>query len=127
MKLIIAGSRKRFVEFNAIDKALVELREKFNLPEPTELVSGGAQGVDKRGEQWALYRTDIQKNSVFKPDYNKYPGKVAPLMRNVKMSEYADALIAFPDSRTHSGTRHMIEQMKGRNKPYLVIEETEAT
>lgn len=124
MKLIIAGSRNRTIHYDDISAAVHELINTFNLHWPTEIVSGGARGVDSLAEDWALTQDTIEKVTVMKPNYKTQPGKIAPLKRNIAMSEYADALIAFPDSRAHSGTRHMIEQMKGRNKPYLVIEDT---
>lgn len=122
MKLIIAGSRNRDVDCDEITIAVNELIKKFNLSWPTEVVSGGAMGVDRVGEIWAQEMVD--KITIMRPNYKNHPGKIAPLKRNIAMSEYADALIAFPDKREHSGTRHMIEQIKGRRKPYLIKEAT---
>ena len=41
------------------------------------------------------------------PDYEHYPPKQAPLIRNAEMAEEADVLVAFWDGKSR-GTRHMI-------------------
>lgn len=98
MKVIIAGSRgvnsKRFVEL-AIKEAEFEI---------TEVVSGGARGIDLLGEQWAT------ENKIpitrFNAKWNAL-GKVAGMIRNAEMAVYADALIAIWDGKS-KGTKHMI-------------------
>lgn len=98
MKTIIAGSRG--IESYAVVKEVIE-DSGFEI---TEVVSGGARGVDKTGEQWA------KKNNIpikrFLPDWRA--GRQAGMLRNVEMGNYADALIAIWDG-TSSGTKHMID------------------
>ena len=65
------GLEDRVMEFVA---TLVSL-----LPEDAEVVSGGASGVDSWAE-WACFELGV-KCHVIKPEYDKYPPKIAPLMR----------------------------------------------
>lgn len=113
MKIIVAGSRtisdKDFV-FVTIDKT------KFNI---TELVSGGAKGVDSTAEEWAKSRNIPIKR--FLPHYTIDNAKFAPLLRNTDMATYADGLIAIWDGKS-KGTRHMINCMKSLNKPIEISE-----
>ena len=122
MKVIIAGSRNIqdfFAVANAIDYS------KFKI---TEVVSGGAKGVDKLGEDWA--KSSNTPCKVFKAAWDELdaPGarvKTGPygnfnsragFDRNKLMAEYADALIAVWDGKS-KGTQNMIDIMKAFGKP----------
>lgn len=112
MKIIIAGSRDFF------DPELID--EVYNSLEDvkiTEVVSGGARGADKAGEEWA-YRCGIPIKR-FPAQWDKY-GKSAGYRRNAEMAEYADGLIAFWDGES-KGTQHMIDIAK-RELPFWHIE-----
>ena len=113
MRVIVAGSR---------DFKNIELVYSFINLCPfkiTELVSGGAAGIDKIGEMWAEEnKVPIKK---FIPEYHNLNPIIAPLLRNIEMAEYADALIAVWKDQSN-GTKHMIEQMIKRHKPYVVME-----
>lgn len=105
MKVIIAGSRgitDEHLIFNAIKDSGFEI---------TEVVSGGAIGVDKFGEKYAN-RNDIPLK-IFLPDWKKKKAS-AGIIRNAEMANYADALIAVWDGESR-GTKNMIEvaQRKG--------------
>lgn len=82
-----------------------------------EIVTGGARGVDKNAEEYAI-RSGI-KLTLFLPEYSKF-GKSAPLKRNQKIVEYADELIAFWDGRSR-GTLYTINAFKALNKKSTVI------
>lgn len=114
MKTIIAGSRDGFT-YNDVVKAVSE--SKFEI---TEVISGGARGVDRFGEQWAKYNEVNIKQ--FLPDWDGL-GKKAGHVRNREMGDYADALIALWDGKS-SGTKGMIEyaQKKGL-KVYVYLKE----
>ena len=59
----------------------------------SEIVSGGAKGVDSCAREYA------EKNKIplkeFLPDYRKY-GRGAPLKRNIEIIEYADGVLKMP-------------------------------
>lgn len=72
--------------------------------EITQVVSGGARGIDKAGEAWAR-RHNIPV-VVYPADWNRL-GKGAGYRRNQKMAENADAVIAVWDGKS-PGTQHMM-------------------
>lgn len=82
MKIAVIGSR------NITIKNLNEY-----LPENvTEIVSGGARGVDTCARLYAE-RNDV-KLTEFLPDYARY-GRCAPIRRNDLIVNYADEVLAF--------------------------------
>lgn len=110
MKLAVIGSRT----------LLVENLEEY-LPEGvTEIVSGGARGIDSVAAEYA--RTHGIKLVEFLPDYAKY-GRGAPLKRNHLIVDYADEGIAFWDG-VSTGTVYTIRLFKEANKPIRVMRMT---
>ena len=107
MKIAVIGSRNLTVE---------NLGQY--LPEATtEIVSGGAKGIDTCAREYAL--ANGLKLTEFLPEYEKY-GRGAPLKRNLQIIDYADEVLAFWDGRSR-GTKYVIEQCKKRNKKVTVI------
>lgn len=106
MKIAIIGSRNLFIK---------EL-ENY-LPQGTsEIVSGGAKGIDACAEIYALKNNLPLKK--FLPDYEKF-GKSAPLNRNLQIIDYADEVIAFWDGESH-GTKFVIDNCRKRGKKITV-------
>ena len=102
MKVIIAGSR------NITEYAVVIQAIKESFFDITEVVSGGARGVDSLGEQFAgEYAKDFK---LFPADWAAL-GKKAGYVRNTQMAKYAEALIAIWDGQS-KGTEHMINQAR---------------
>lgn len=88
------------------------------LPEnTTEIVSGGARGVDTSAKEYA--KEHGVKLTEFLPEYEKF-GKAAPLKRNVTIVEYADVVLAFWDQKSR-GTKFVIDQCKKTNVPVKVF------
>lgn len=108
MKVIIAGSRaltnERFV-YESLHLCPFE-------DQITEVVSGGASGVDKFGEYYG--EANGFPVTVFRADWATY-GKAAGPIRNKQMADYADALIYVRYEST-PGTADMIKQMKKLGK-----------
>lgn len=113
MRVIIAGGR----EINLSLEKVVEIVKASGYA-VTEVVSGGAPGVDKSGEAFAT-QSNIP-TVVFPADWEKYPGRAGPI-RNSKMALYAEALIAVPGAGP--GTQDMIRKMRALNKPVFVWSE----
>lgn len=113
MKVIIAGSRGL-----ADQVQLAQVMTAFVAAHglPTEVVSGGARGVDQMGEAWA--RAQGIPVRQFLPDWDTY-GRAAGPRRNGEMAAYADALVAIWDGRSR-GTLNMIEQMRQLRKPVYI-------
>lgn len=100
MKVIIAGSRG--LGFEAVLRALYHCEFTQDI---TEVVCGGAAGVDKAGKEWAQVINIPVK--MFPADWSKY-GRAAGHIRNEEMAEYADALIAVWDGQS-PGTANMLK------------------
>ncbi len=86
-------------------------------PNVTELISGGARGIDRCAKDYAL----AHQLPFFEilPDYRRY-GKAAPLKRNLKIIACADYVLAFWDGTSH-GTAYVIAQCQQLGVPYRVI------
>lgn len=106
MKLAVIGSRNLSVNIDEYIPSGV-----------SEIVSGGASGVDSCAADYA--RRNGIKLTEFLPEYKKY-GRGAPLKRNELIAEYADAAIAFWDGKSR-GTKYTIDAFKKRGKKVEVI------
>lgn len=107
MKVAVIGSRG----------LKVEKLERFLPEETTEIISGGAKGIDTCAREYAL--ANGLKLTEFLPDYSRY-GRAAPLKRNITIIENADLVLAFWDGISH-GTKYVIEQCKKRSIAVKVI------
>lgn len=112
MKLIIAGGRKDYV----LTKEIQEVLTNNNLI-PTEIISGGATGIDSCGEQYAKECKILL--ALFPAEWNTH-GKAAGPIRNKKMADYADYLVAFWDGKS-KGTKNMINEMNKLKKPVIIV------
>ena len=106
MKVAIIGSR---------NLRIINL-EDYITQEVTEIVSGGARGIDTCAREYA--KVHNLKLTEFLPEYSKY-GKAAPLKRNIQIINYADEIIAFWDGKS-TGTKHVIVNCKKQNKKVTV-------
>ena len=102
MKVIIAGSRS-ITDYDAVKKAIEDSGWKDAI---SLVISGGARGVDTLGERWATEEGIVFER--FLPEYTMYYGKSAPITRNRKMAERADALILVWDGKSR-GSKNMLE------------------
>ncbi|MBQ3183911.1 MAG: DUF2493 domain-containing protein [Clostridia bacterium] len=107
MRIGIIGSRNIIIE---------DLKE-YLTDNVTEIVSGGAKGVDQCAREYAI--AENIKLTEFLPDYRRY-GRYAPLERNIKIINYADRIIAFWDGKS-KGTKHIIDNCEKMNKKIEVI------
>lgn len=107
MKLAIIGSRK-----------LKQIKIDDYIPQGvSEIVSGGAIGVDTLAKEYAN-RNGV-KLTEFLPNYHLYQ-KVAPLKRNEEIAKYADEAPAFWDGKSH-GTAYTIRLFRKYHKKVTVI------
>ena len=106
MKVAIIGSRS--IE--------IENLSEYIPKETTEIVSGGAKGVDTSAREYAI--ANSIKLTEFLPEYEKYK-KGAPLMRNLKIIEYSDIVIAFWDGKS-KGTKFVIDNCNKTGKKIMV-------
>lgn len=84
---------------------------------PDTIVSGGAKGADAMARKFAV------DNGIaimeFLPEYGKF-GRKAPLVRNIKIVENCDFLIAFWDGFSR-GTKFTIDYARKYGVPHLII------
>ena len=103
MKTAVIGSRS----------AVISNLEEY-LPENcTEIVSGGAVGIDRCAAAFA--REHGLTLTEFFPDYKKY-GRAAPIVRNKQIVEYADLVLAFWDGMS-KGTLSVIKYCEKSESP----------
>ena len=107
MKVAIVGSRGLWVE--NLGQYLPE--------DVTEIISGGAKGVDSCARAYAV--ANGIKLTEYLPEYEKY-GRGAPLVRNITIIEHADLVLAFWDGTSH-GTMHVIRNCKARGVPVKIF------
>lgn len=107
MKVAVIGSRNLTIDDLG----------KYLPAETTEIVSGGAKGIDASAREYAL--ANSIKLTEFLPDYAKYK-KGAPLKRNLQIIEYADVVIAFWDGKS-KGTKFVIDNCNRIGKKVVVF------
>ncbi len=106
MKVAVIGSRGLWVESLG----------DYLPPGVTEIVSGGAKGIDTCAREYA--REHGVKLTEFLPDYPRY-GRGAPLKRNMEIIAYADQVLAFWDGNS-PGTKYVIDQCNKYKKKVTV-------
>ena len=104
-RIIIAGSRD-FTDYDKLKEVFSKACDYWNIldPKDIEIVSGGARGADRLGENLALsYGFKLTRIPA---DWNTH-GKSAGYKRNKVMAEYGTHLLAFHINGS-KGTGHMI-------------------
>ena len=104
--------------------AIVGSRELINLDiashieaKVTEIVSGGAVGVDSCASEYAA--KNGLKLTEFLPQYERYGG-AAPIVRNREIVDYADHILVFWNGRS-KGTLSVINYAKKKEKSIKII------
>ncbi len=84
----------------------------------SEVVSGGAIGVDLSGENFAnIFGFKLKK---FPADWETH-GKAAGPIRNKQMAEYADALLLIWDGKSKGSTNMKTQMIKLKKPVYEII------
>ena len=84
---------------------------------PDIIVSGGAKRADTYAQEYAV--KDNIPLIEFLPDYQKY-GRKAPLLRNLKIVDNCDYLLAFWDGKSR-GTKFAIDYAEKKEVPSKII------
>lgn len=113
MRLIIAGSR----HLNVSAMFVHDCVRSLGLPAITEVVDGGARGIDTAGRAWAT-SMDLPVRQ-FLADWNKL-GTAAGPARNGEMARYAGALLLIWDGESR-GSANMRQQMADLGKPIYEV------
>lgn len=116
VKVGIVGSRSITDEayvFSVLDFYLRRLLEENEVI----IISGGAVGTDTLAEKFAEQKG--LKIEIYKPEYDKYPPKVAPIKRNQIIVDNSDYLIAITTGS--SGTASTIKMAEKKEIPIKII------
>lgn len=105
-KVAIVGSRK----YGELGRVREYVRR---LPDGASVISGGAPGVDSAAEDEARLM-GIHVTQV-RPDYDSHPPHIAPIVRNSRIVELCDELVAFWDGES-GGTWDAISKAKRAGK-----------
>lgn len=106
-RVIIAGTRD-FSDYELLRTTCNNLLSEKQQTHTVVVISGTARGADRLGERYARERGfQIRR---FPADWLNDEKKAGPI-RNAKMADNADALIAFWDGQSR-GTKNMIETAK---------------
>ncbi len=104
MKVIVCGGRN----FRSLAQVFSELEYMHRCYKFTELMHGGAKGVDMFAKEWAMTHPEI-KRYVCHADWKTH-GRAAGPIRNAKMLEWKpDMVIAFAGG---AGTANMVALAK---------------
>lgn len=106
MKLAIIGSRSLSVDVTP-----------YLPPGVTEILSGGAKGIDRCAEDCAR-RLGLPLR-VFRPDYGHY-GRGATHRRNRQLAEACDSLLALWDGQSR-GTQSTVAYARRLGRPVRVV------
>lgn len=111
LRVIIAGGRD-FDDFPKLISSCTDILAQINVNfDRIRIVSGGASGADKLGEQFSKLRG--YELTRFLAEWNRL-GKGAGYIRNTEMAKFASeqgnhgVLIAFWNGKSR-GTKHMID------------------
>ena len=107
MKVAVVGSRNLCVRH----------LENYLPKDTTEIISGGAKGVDTSAKLYA--NSHNIKLTEFLPEYERY-GRAAPLKRNDAIIENADLVIAFWDGKS-KGTKYVIDKCRKIGVPIKIF------
>lgn len=110
MRVAVIGSRH-------IPLTVREELLKYLPASTSEIVSGGAKGVDQAAK--LLAKEQGIPFTEFLPDYDSY-GKHAPLVRNDRLIDYADMVLAVWDGES-KGTQYVIGECLKKGKRVVYI------
>lgn len=115
MRVAIVGSRS--IEYDKLKNKAYDLLCRYIPANATEIVSGGAIGIDTLAEIYA--KEHGLHMTIFKPDYASY-GRKAPIIRNDQIVAYAQYVLAFWDGSSH-GTAYTVAACIKEGVPVKII------
>lgn len=118
MRLIIAGKRDWHIGMTELQSLI--RGAGWYVQDITEIVSGGATGIDSKGE--LLARITSTPIRLFPADWKKH-GPAAGPIRNRQMAEYADALLLIWDGKSKGSASMLKEARKAGLKIVQVVME----
>lgn len=114
MKIIVSGGRD-FSDYEHVKRSLDILASKIEI---SEIVQGGASGVDSLAKRWA--EENYVECTEFKADWDRH-GRAAGPIRNEEMAKEGDILARFPGGR---GTANMERMARKHFVPIVFFDES---
>jgi len=115
-KNIAFSGWRNFHDYDLLDKVIKDHIEKFGMFDTVHV--GDAKGLDELVRNWASHHS-IEYN-VYYADWKKLGSSAGPI-RNKKMLENAEFLIAFPNEEHGIGTQNTMKQAEDKNMPCKII------
>lgn len=115
-KKVVIGGCRDYTDYVFFKSRLDEILK--NEKDKIIIISGHCSGVDLMGERYAA--ENGFNVEIFLPEWKKY-GRAAGPIRNKKMVECADLVIAFWDGRSN-GTRSLIKCAQNSKKDVIRID-----
>jgi hypothetical protein len=112
MKIGIVGSRS-FENYKFFKRKILK---HYDIVDIDKIVSGGAIGTDTLAEKFASEYSI--PTTIYKPDWSL--GKCAGALRNKKIVDHSDIIIAFWDGKS-KGTKITIDMAIKENKHVRII------
>ena len=116
LRVVVAGSRT-FLDYEVVKRAIETAMALWQCDLFTVVSGGEPNGVDALGERWA--REHGHPCIVEPADWDRH-GRAAGPIRNRRMAEMTDALVAVWDGRS-PGTKNMIEEAAKRGRLLYVV------
>jgi hypothetical protein len=116
MKIGIIGSRN-FNDNELLEEVMLDYLNREDEFNCELVVSGGAIGADRLGEQWA--KNNNIPTLIFKPEWEKY-GKSAGFIRNEDIVKNSDFVVVFWDG-VSNGSKHSIDLAIKYNVPVRIV------
>lgn len=119
-RIAIAPGKSRDVSkiWAVLDKTLEKTKSENQ--DMVLLHGGGSEGVEKIAAHWAQQRNVPQV--VFKPDWNKHPGKSAPFKRNEALvAELPVGLIVIANDETNGIQQQLIREAKKKSVKIHIV------
>ena len=113
---IVVGGCRNYNDYEAFKSHLDEIIKNKN--DEITIISGHCSGVDLMGERYA--EENGFKIAIFLPEWEKY-GRAAGPIRNEKMVNAADLVIAFWDGKS-KGTKSLIKYAEKQNKELVKVD-----
>ena len=98
-------------------RLLAEIAERY--PDAV-WIHGGAPGFDRQVEEFG--RNTIVPPIILRPNYKRYPPRLAPLKRTEEIVHLSGLLVALYDGRESGGTAYTVEYARKRSVPVIVLE-----
>ena len=115
-KKVVIGGCRDYADYEFFKLRIDEILQ--NEKAEIIIISGHCSGVDLMGERYAA--ENGFKVEMFLPEWKKY-GRAAGPIRNEKMVECADLVVAFWDGRSR-GTKSLIKYAQSRKKEVVKID-----